>query len=369
MAVVAVILGVALIVAILWEGFEVIILPRRVTRRFRFTVFSYRIFWGTWKAIGRAIRGSSRRETWFSIYGPLSLLFLVGMWAVGIVVGFALLQWAAGGLGPGIARREGFAGDLYFSATTFITLGLGDIVPTTGWGRLLAAFESGLGFGFLALFISYFPALNQSFSRREASISLLDARAGSPPSAAEMLRRHRGPSGVEALRELLREWEHWSAELLESHQSYPVLAYFRSQHENQSWLAALTAVLDTCALVRAGLEEATCRRQAELTFAMARHAMVDLCLVFRRPPQQPAQELLAPEARAELRRYLAAAGVGLRAGAEAEAQLAQFRRMYEPYAEALSQLFAMDLPPWRPTEVREDDWQVSEWEERRGPRR
>ena len=114
-------------------------------------------------------------------------------------------------------------------------------------GRFLVAIESGMGFAFLALVIAYLPALNQSFSRREVSISLLDARAGSPPTASEMFRRHGHDHGMEALRQLLHEWERWSAELLEGHLSYPVLAYFRSQHDNQSWLAALTAILDTCA--------------------------------------------------------------------------------------------------------------------------
>jgi len=106
-----------------------------------------------------------------------------------------------------------------------------------------------MGLDFLALVTGHLPALNQSFSRREVNISLLDARAVSPPTAAEMVYRHRDEGGLEQLRQLLHEWEFWSAELLESHLSYPVLAYFRSQHDNQSWLAALTTILDTAALV------------------------------------------------------------------------------------------------------------------------
>src|SRR6185437_5920836 len=137
------------------------------------------------------------------------------------------------------------------------------------------------GLRILALVIGYLPVLYQSFSRREVTISLLDARAGSPPTAYELLRRNTGPAtcGFEALTEVLAHWETWAAELMESHLSYPVLAYFRSQHDNQSWIASLTAVLDVCSLSMVGME-GVCQYQARMTFAIARHALVDLSQVF-----------------------------------------------------------------------------------------
>src|SRR5262249_57799774 len=119
------------------------------------------------------------------------------------------------------------------------------------------------------------PFIYGSFSKREVDISLLDSRAGTPPTAGELLRRHSYENGQNALHDLLKDWERWSAELMESHLSYPVLAYFRSQHDNQSWIASLTAILDACALVLVGVECA-CERQAELTFPIARHAVVNL---------------------------------------------------------------------------------------------
>ena len=286
MAIVAAIFGAALILGVLWEGFETIVLPRRVTRRFRLTRFFYRRTWRPWAATVRSFVPPRRQDTWLSYFGPLSLLFLLSVWAGGLITGFALLHWANGSAVVTHDGSAGFLTDLYLSGTTFFTLGLGDVIPRTTVARLLTVVEAGMGFAFLALVIGYLPALNQSFARREVSISLLDARAGSPPTASEMLRRHGHERGMEALRQLLHEWERWSAEFLEGHLSYPVLAYFRSQHDNQSWLAALTAILDTCALVMAGVEGA-CARQAELTFAMARHAVVDLSLVFRTRPQEP----------------------------------------------------------------------------------
>jgi len=368
MAAVAALLGAVLIITILWEGFELMVLPRRVTRPFRLTSLSFRLFWSTWRAVGRLL-SPARREPWLGLYGPLSLLLGLVVWAAGISLGFALLHWAAGSVVSATGARPGFLSDLYFSGGDFFSGAPSEFAPAAGWGRLFAVAEAALGFVFLALIISYFPPLNQSFARREVSISLLDARAGSPPSAVEMLRRHRNAHGVESLRELLLEWERWAAELLESHQSYPVLAYFRSQHDNQSWLGALTAILDTCTLVMVGIEGA-CRRQAELTFAVARHAVVDLCLVFRRPPTPLAQDRLPPETWAAARARLAEVGVKLRDDAAAGPALAELRLLYEPYVTALARHFALDLPPWMPPEPRRDDWEVSEWEGRaaRAPR-
>ena len=192
------------------------------------------------------------------------------------------------------------------------------MVPTRRIAKVLTVAEGGTGFLFLAVIVGYLPVMYQAFSRREVSISMLDARAGSPPSAAELLRRHRDDFGE--LASLLRDWERWSAELLESHLSYNVLSYFRSQHDNESWLAALTTILDACALIMIGADE-TCRRQAGLTFAMARHAVADLAQVLAAVPRPSATDRLPPAALEELRRALAAEGVALDGG-EAGAALA-----------------------------------------------
>src|SRR5205814_4172580 len=103
---------------------------------------------------------------------------------------------------------------LYLSGTTFFTLGLGDVTPLPGAARVLVVSEVALGFIFLALVISYVPIIYQAFSRRELRISLLDARAGSPPTAVELLRRNCAGKYVEELRMLLHDWEVWSADIL-----------------------------------------------------------------------------------------------------------------------------------------------------------
>jgi hypothetical protein len=356
----AIIIGIVFILVVLWDAFETVVLPRRVTRRLRLVRLFYRLTWPLWTAAVCAVSSRKKQENYLSYYGPLSLPVLLGFWAAVLIVGFALLYWAPGNA---IKMQEGQAGlptCLYFSGTTFFTLGLGDVSPNTSLARLLVVLEGGMGFAFLALVISYLPALNQSFSRREVSISLLDARAGSPPTAAEILRRHVQYIAGDSLIQLLHEWERWSAELLESHLSFPVLVYFRSQHDNQSWLAALTAVLDACSFVISSTEGKSVR-QAQLTFAMARHVVVDLALVLRTPPREPESDRLPADDLAALQALLKKEGMTLREGADANQRLSELRRTYEPYVYALSKRLRLSVPPWISASGWADNWQVSEW--------
>jgi hypothetical protein len=226
-----------------------------------------------------------------------------------------------------------------------------------------------MGFGFLALVIGYLPVLYQSFSRREVTISLLDARAGSPPTAYELLRRNTGPAtcDFEALTEVLAHWENWAAELMESHLSYPVLAYFRSQHDNQSWIASLTAVLDVCALSMVGME-GVCQYQARMTFAIARHALVDLSQVFAAAPDKSvADGRLSSEDLGLIRQQLNASGFRLADNDAANAELTRLRGLYEPYAISLARYLALDLPPWIKHSTAKDNWQTTAWARQQQP--
>lgn len=356
----AFIAGVVVFLVVAWDAFEAIILPRRVTRKFRLTRFYYKFTWTTWKIYADLLKARKARETFLGYFGPISLLFLVGVWAVGLVFSFGLMQYGAGSAVNVMAQSPGLLTDLYLSGTTFFTLGLGDVVPRSSLARFLVVAEAGFGFGFLAAVIGYLPFIYGAFAEREVNISLLDSRAGTPPTAGELLRRHSFTNGDEALRDLFKDWELWCAQLMESHLSYPVLAYFRSQHDNQSWIASLTAILDACALTIAGVEK-SCSKQAELTFAIARHAVTDLSQVFGTPPSALLVDRLPPEHLQRLRATLARHGMKLRDSSEADEKLTELRRLYEPYVQALADHLDQRLPPWIPEKTQKDNWQTTAW--------
>jgi len=355
-------LGVAL------DAFQTIVLPRRPTGRFQITRIFFIATWAPWVVFAERARNSKVREQIYSVYGPLSLLLLLLLWALLLICGFGLFYFSMRSpfgdmmmLHTGSAWAQ-FGTDLYVSGTTLFTLGLGDVVPHSRLARAVIIFESGVGLGFVALVIGYLPVLYQAFSRREVSVALLDSRAGSPPNAAELLRRHAFEGGQEALSALLAEWERWAAEILESHISYPILCYYRSQHDNQSWLSALVSILDTCALLISVIE-GTPSRQAQLTFVMARHALIDLGQVFH------VQEQNAWQHRNEVDRlpskdfYYLCGALGenhlrLCGDPAAAKRLNTIRALYEPHAFALSEYLRMPLPVWVAPPKENDQWSI-----------
>ena len=365
-SIVAALFGVAIIWVVLLDAFETVVLPRRVTRHFKLTAWFYRQTWIPWRGIARRIKTTSRQQNFLGYFGPLSLILLLGFWAAGLIFGFALIQYGIGGHEQLNQERLTFGRIVYHSGETFFTLGYGDILPTSGGARALSVIESGMGFAFLGVVIGYIPVVYASFSRREIQISMLDARAGSPPSAAELLVRLAGRTedpGMDqsVLDEVLRDWERWAAELLESQISYPVLTFFRSQHSNQSWLGALTTMLDVTSLVLTGIEGVH-PGQAKLTFAMARHAAVDLAQVVNAKHDPEAPERLPEEEFEALRSTLEMAGLRLKSDDVGRAKLAKLRSMYEPYVHATGRNLMLTPPAWRYATRTRDNWQAGPWD-------
>jgi hypothetical protein len=354
-------LGVAL------DAFQTIILPRRPAGRFQITRIFFIATWAPWVVMAEHARNKKVREQIYSVYGPLSLLLLLLLWALLLICGFGLFYFSMRSPFGDMMMHTGstwaqLGTDLYVSGTTLFTLGLGDVVPHSRLARAFIIFESGVGLGFVALVIGYLPVLYQAFSRREVSVALLDSRAGSPPNAAELLRRHSFEGGLDALTTLLEEWERWAAEILESHISYPILCYYRSQHDTQSWLSALVSILDTCALLISVIEGPS-SRQAQLTFVMARHAVIDIGQVFH------VQEKRAWQRRSEFDRLpqkdffhlceaLGENHLRLCGDPAAARRLNTIRERYEPYAYALSEYLRMPLPVWVAPPKDNDQWSL-----------
>ena len=344
-------LGLSLVAFILLDAFGTIVLPRSVKRPWRLSALFFYGGWVVYKAVARRPNGRLQRA-FLAAYAPASLLVLVVLWAILLSLGFGLMQW---GRGTPLSRPEE-TGQLlsycYLSGTTLLTLGYGDLTPMDRLGRLLAVGEALTGFIFLALIIGYIPVLYGPFARREQAMLRLDARAGSNPTGVEMLVRH--AECPELLVDLLRDWEELASALLEGYLSYPILAFYRSQHDDQSWLRSVTAVMDACALLTVGRSSPPpLRLQSHATFAMARHLLVDLAYIFDAPPEGDGR--LDDAAYARLR--------ALRPDLpESPVPLAELRHSYEPFAAALARDLALETPVWLLESHAPDNWQTSAWD-------
>ena len=353
------VLGALVVVLMLLEIFLAFLVPQRVRRGPRIVRTVREFGWKPWRRLARMLPDRAA-DTMLGLYGPLSLVLNLALWMLGLVVGYAALQWA-GGSRLAVDAHVSFGHDLYFSAATLVSSGTGTLTAQTGFARAVQVIDAGSGLLTLAIVIGYLPALFQAYSRREATVSQLDARAGSPPTAGRLVIRatHRG--GWPAINEYLGDWETWTGELMESHLSYPILASYRSQHVNQSWLAALCTVLDSCALTIAAAPVGSVDA-ARFTFAIARHAVADLSYSFRTVPTPPAEDRLPMASLEHLIDDLRAVGVEIEQDIPTVyARLVRMRLLYEPYVNALAHELALPLPAWTAPESPTDNWRTTEW--------
>ena len=359
MHVVVGILCCALLAVLLVEYFVVFLLPRRVKRDPAIARGLLRSMWIPWRATASRLPPVAA-DTMLGVYGPLGLLTVLGTLSLGVVLSFAGLHWAFS-TNLGGSHPASFVEDLYYSAGTFVSASTPE-APHSGIGKILQIAGATGGFAVLFIAIGYLPALFQAFSGRETAVSRLDARAGSPPCAATLLERSGIHGGWRGLNDYLREWEPWAAELMETHLSYPILGYFRSQHMNQNWLAALTTVVDASAYAVAyGPPESL--GSAELVFRVGRHTLADLAFAFTRrrgaEPTGPSEGRLTPAGLRQLHERLEGSGLHSEPDPEAAKRLDELRTSYEPFAVGIANQLALNLPGWLPDgEVREN-WRAS----------
>jgi hypothetical protein len=348
----AILIGAIAVLLVLQDVFEVLLLPRRVLRNRRLSSLILRPTWRLWRRAANQL--GTRRAAFLSCYGPLSVVILFFTWAVCLIVAYGLCQW---GINLHTPQPLSLDGSLYLSGSTFFTLGFGDVTPHSGAAKILAVVEAANGFGLVAAVIGYLPVLYQSFSNRETHVIQLDARAGSPPSAAFLLNQHGGADAMPELMDYLRHCENWAATLIEGNLSFPMLAFYRSHHDNQSWLAALCAIMDCCAVLLTGLEGVNAF-QPRMTFALGRMAILELTNTLRLTPEDPKEDRLSPQGYDYLTSMLRASNLNW-AEADAETRLALLRTTYEPLFYAISQYLALPLPEWFPSAA-PDNWQSGE---------
>jgi hypothetical protein len=353
---IAAVIGLLTLALVLVDAFNTIVLARRTRHIFRIARIYFKGMWLPVSAAGRRIRSSGNREAFLAIFAPLSLLLLFVIWAFALVFSFGLLQWAAELRKNGL--METLSGDFLLSASALFSLSTGD--PENVLSRWIGVLEGGLGLAFLGLVIGYLPVFYQSFSSRELTISLLDARAGSPPSAGAMLKA--SSKDAHQVIQQLENWEHWASSVLESHLSYPMLAYFRSHHANQAWLTALVSIID-CAAVSGICAQGEVRRQAEFTFAMGRHVLTDMAALFGleesfEAHRQDPEQRISPADVSGLVKMLGSQP-DFDVSLLTEQRLRDKSALYEPEAKALGDYFLMTLPSWFPLKGSRRDWRAS----------
>ncbi len=356
------VVGGVLVALMLAEIFVTYLLPRRVKRDPRIVRAVSRFAWGPWRALARRLPHQAA-DTMLGMYGPLLVVFNLVVWVAVMMLGYACVQWGGGShlAAAGAKATLGFGDDIYFAAATMASTGTAGLTAHDTFARVVQVIDASSGLAVIATVVAYLPALYQAFSRREATVSQMDARAGSPPSAGRLVLRSTQRGGWARLNTYLAGWEEWVAELMESHLAYPVLMYFRSQHVNQSWLATMCTVLDACSLTVASAPAGTVD-EARFTFAIARHAVADLSYSLRTPPSPPEHDRLPRGDLEELLRQLAEQGVEPATDLDTvQMRLERMRGLYEPYVHALAVRLELPLPPWLAPESPTSNWRTTAW--------
>jgi hypothetical protein len=335
--------GVFVVVGVLFDVFQSMVTPRPVAGRVRVSRYLIRCLWYVVRWISFRIDNVGRREALLGSFGPFSVLAELFTWVVLLLLGYGLIiDSMRDQIKP---TPPGFGDSLYFAATSMLTIGFGDYVATRAAARAVATLAGATGLGMFALVITFLYSLTQAFQRREIAVVTLEAGAGAPPSGVTLLETY-ALAGITAdLGRTFERWQAWAAEILDSHLAYPPLAYFRSSHDNDSWIGSLGAMMDAATLILTTVQEGganggegvvvppSVKGWAKLARSVGGHCIEDMVLYFRLPDGRDVGVELEEfrTARARLER------AGYRLRPEPEAWEA-FRRLRAEYALRINSL-------------------------------
>ncbi len=340
----SVIVGIAVIALTLSDVFQSVVMPRTTGRRYRISFYVWRWIWHLWPKLAWRFYATDNdgREDFLAVFAPLMLISLIGLWVTLLIVGFASMLWGMrAGILPG---HSSFGTMLYFAGTSLLTVGFGDVVGRSFGPRLASVLAALAGLSLLSILTAYLFAVFGSFQQRETFVVTLAARAGSPPSGVNLLAIAGYSMTREDLPALMIDAQRWGAAVMESHLAYPVLAFFRSSHDDQSWIGTLGTLLDAATLMMTTIDGMR-DGQARIFYNVGRHATRDLSRYFR---VNVAQEGVGVE-RSEFEHAcdrLAAAGYALRERDEAWARFANLRSTYAPHLNLLARFFEIPALQW-----------------------
>lgn len=333
--------GILILLWTLLDVFRTLVMPRAARGRVRLSRALFWPLWRPWRWIGVRRKTVQARERVLAAAAPFFFFVLLVGWVFLALVGYALILWSPAFV-HGMGHADGsFADAMYASGTSLFTLGFGGGVAT-GWTRAIAILAGATGLGLFAVVIAYLPVLYQAFNRREVGVLLLDARAGSPPSGPELLHRMGSAGVASSLPELFAEWERWVADVLETHMSYPLLAVFRSPHDNTSWVTSLGSVLDAATLLLTSVEGEPDER-AKLLYGTGVHAVEDLFYYFRLAEREA---LIQRDEFEDVLDDLKDDGFSTRPADEAFARFTEKRAKYAPRLDAIAVMLAAPPGLW-----------------------
>ncbi len=258
MDVLAALAGIFLLVLALWDMFQTIVVPRPSPGSFRISRYLVRSSWWVLRA-ARNGRSGRPHDALLGLFAPAATIALLAAWLLSLIVGYGLIMWALRDELQPVPGDLGTA--VYFAATSLLTIGFGDFVATGTPARIVIVIAAVTGLGVVALVVTFLFSLYASYQRREVQVVTLQAAAGAPSSAVALLESYARLGVVERLPSLFVRWESWAAEVLDSHVAYPLLGYFRSSHDNLSWISALGTMLDTASLVLTTVVRGAARRR------------------------------------------------------------------------------------------------------------
>ena len=269
--------GAAIVVASLADLFMSLIVPRSVGGRFRPSALLSRYGWQGWRSVALRIADPEQREDTLAVFAPTFIVTLLLYWVLSAIVGYGLMFWA---LRAGLQPEPRLGGAIYFAGASLLTIGYGDIVPLHWYTRALALVAAGGGLATFAIVTTFLFQTFGAFQRREAFVMTISERTGAPPSGVEFVIRHLKLELMDDVGQILRESQRWIAEVMETHLAYPVLTYFRSSHDDESWVGTLGALLDASTLLLTTLDMDH-RGQAEMTLRLGTHLVRDFAGFFR----------------------------------------------------------------------------------------
>lgn len=330
--------GALLLAIVLWDIFQTIVVPRPSPGRLRLARYAIPPTWRLWRALGT--RGGRGNDTLLGLYAPGVAILLFALWLAVMVLAYGLMLYGVRDeMTPPLG---GLFEAVYFAGTSVLTLGFGEIIASGGVSRAIVLVAAATGLGVVALVITFIFSLFASYQRREVLVVTLSARAKAPPSAVTLLETHARLDMTGDLPALFGEWERWSAEVLDSHVAYPLLGYFRSSHDNISWISALGAMLDSAALVVTTIEGVP-RGNAEMLLRVGAHLVEDISNYTRKVADGSA---VNPDDFAEVHKRLAKAGYAVEPLERSWRAFERVRRTYAGRLEALATYWATPAPSW-----------------------